>query len=76
MKINGLDATYCGSAWIGNTEVDYYAGYAGKSEDNLPLFAVFEKYLGNIHQYSDTTYPTLAKAEYMAWEIVASRNYD
>lgn len=67
---------YAGSAWIGASQADYYAGYTGKNSKNEPLFAVYEKYNGKLRRYSDTTYETLEEALRHAYEVVAAKNYD
>lgn len=67
---------YAGSAWIGASQADYYAGLVGTDEGGKPSYAIYEKYNGKLRRYSDTTYETLEEALRHAYEVVAAKNYD
>lgn len=68
---------FCGSCWIGMTEVDYIAQQSGEDKDGNPTYGVYERYpSGAMTLYGHGDYKSLEDAVDAGYWIAASRNYD
>lgn len=66
---------FCGSNWVGNTQVDIIAKACGCNENGATIYGLYEKIGDGCSLYS-SPYPTLEAATRAGWELVARRDYD